>query len=188
MRLPRLLCIVHALNTNVDSAIKGQSMKIIIKAIKYLAVLPMTMALQANSDVYIKDGELFYIGKVSDVTAFAKLKMLYKEQDEMPTLLNVTSSGGDITPSIAFAKWIFEHDLNIKVTDYCYSSCANYIFPAGNIKFLTKHAGLIFHGGAESADSTPDSEYVESPEITKQIESLPLDKQQAARDSIKKQA
>ncbi|MBF4386130.1 peptidase, partial [Vibrio anguillarum] len=38
----------------------------------------------------------------------------------------------------------------VEVNDYCLSSCANYVFTAGKIKYISNRAIIGFHGGATS--------------------------------------
>ena len=43
---------------------------------------------------------------------------------------------------------MFGRGLNVEVGAHCFSSCANYVFPAGKRKILRRHSLLGWHGGA----------------------------------------
>jgi hypothetical protein len=60
--------------------------------------------------------------------------------------LIITSSGGEVEAGIALGLWVFEHRINIEVPEYCLSSCANYIFPAGQQKSIGAGAIVAWHG------------------------------------------
>ncbi|WP_139139040.1 ATP-dependent Clp protease proteolytic subunit [Alteromonas confluentis] len=71
---------------------------------------------------------------------------------DKPDLLVINSGGGDITQGMALGKWVHEHNLNVEVSVVCASSCANYVFPAANKKFLRKDSVLLWHGSAWQQD------------------------------------
>lgn len=58
----------------------------------------------------------------------------------------VTSGGGEVDAAMALGRWIFEHEVDVEVAEYCLSSCANYIFPAGNRKIIRAGAVVAWHG------------------------------------------
>ena len=58
----------------------------------------------------------------------------------------ITSSGGAVEAGIALGTWVFEHQLDVEVPKYCLSSCANYVFPAGNRKYIGPGAVVAWHG------------------------------------------
>ena len=60
--------------------------------------------------------------------------------------LIITSGGGDVEAGIALGLWVFNHSLNIEVPEYCFSSCANYVFPAGHRKSIGAGAVVAWHG------------------------------------------
>jgi hypothetical protein len=53
--------------------------------------------------------------------------------------------------------WIYENRLSVEVMEYCISSCANYIFPAGEKKYLHKNSLLVWHGGAYQKEFDEDA-------------------------------
>lgn len=60
--------------------------------------------------------------------------------------LIITSGGGDVEAGIALGLWVFDHHLNVEVPEYCLSSCANYVFPAGHHKSIGPGAIVAWHG------------------------------------------
>lgn len=77
-----------------------------------------------------------------------KLFSEFDNATDKPDLLIISSGGGDIIQGMALGKWVHDHNLNVEVGVVCASSCANYVFPAGNIKFLNKDSVLLWHGSA----------------------------------------
>jgi hypothetical protein len=53
---------------------------------------------------------------------------------------------GEVEAGIALGLWVFEHGLNIDIPEYCLSSCANYVFPAGQKKSIGAGAIVAWHG------------------------------------------
>ncbi len=95
----------------------------------------------------IENGFLIYKGVITRDANERAFKTYNKAQIKPHTLL-ISSSGGDINLGIALGNWVKENELNVEVKDFCASSCANYIFPAGRLKYLSKDSVLIWHGSA----------------------------------------
>jgi ATP-dependent protease ClpP protease subunit len=112
----------------------------------------------AAATISISSSSITYEGEI-DWEGFNKVVSLYAEQNKKPALLKINSKGGEVLSGIAFGNWIREHRLSVEVTDYCFSSCANYIFPAGKRKILNPQAALYWHGGAFQK-LKPDSELI----------------------------
>lgn len=88
--------------------------------------------------------------------------------------LVITSNGGDIEAGMELGRWVFEHALDVRVPEYCVSSCANYVFTAGRRKILAANALVLWHGGAtqESLATTPPCELIVDPDVTCDEEKL----------------
>ncbi len=94
------------------------------------------------------DGEsLIYRGSISRASN-DRLFKLVEPIDFVPTTLVITSKGGETTAGIELGQWVFRNRLDVTVTEYCLSSCANYVFPAGLRKTLEPSAALAWHGGS----------------------------------------
>jgi hypothetical protein len=101
------------------------------------------------TQVYLIDDELAYAGELDD-QANARLFKLYDGLKRKPRTLSILSRGGPVRAGMALGRWVRAHDLNVKVLEYCLSSCANYVFPAGARKIVSNFAVIGFHGGAAS--------------------------------------
>ena len=63
--------------------------------------------------------------------------------------LGINSQGGDVDAALDLANWVKEHNLDVQVSAFCMSSCANYIFTAGKNKYINSDALIIWHGSIE---------------------------------------
>lgn len=43
--------------------------------------------------------------------------------------------------------WVHAHKLNVRVMEFCFCSCANYVFPAAVKKTVSNFAMVRYHGG-----------------------------------------
>src|SRR5689334_6314296 len=115
------------------------------------AFLPLlfTASLACAADptqVFVDNGELNYVG-VLDEQANARLFALYDGLKDKPATLAIRSPGGPTTHGLALGKWVLDHKLDVKVMEYCMSSCANCVFPAGAHKVVSNFAVIGLHGG-----------------------------------------
>lgn len=69
------------------------------------------------------------------------------------SLVVVNSQGGDISSALDMADFILARHASIVVDGFCASSCANYLFPAGVMKYVLDGSVLGFHGGALMTDT-----------------------------------
>jgi ATP-dependent protease ClpP protease subunit len=81
--------------------------------------------------------EIFLSAKACLVQSSAKKK----------TFVVTNSGGGSWESALALGILIHRHGWDVEVVDICASSCANFIFPAGKVKYLHSNALLLFHGG-----------------------------------------
>jgi len=72
---------------------------------------------------------------------------LYETAQPKPKALRIESQGGSAGAGMQLGSWLFDNGLDVEVDTYCFSSCANYVFPAGRIKVLAPRASLMWHGG-----------------------------------------
>lgn len=92
------------------------------------------------------DGEwIVYHGDISEA-ANAQVRRLFSEHPE--TLgLKISSGGGSITLGMALGEWLLTTGRDVYVDGECFSSCANYVFPAGKRKIVSADAVIGWHGG-----------------------------------------
>ncbi|HDY8066863.1 peptidase [Vibrio vulnificus] len=101
------------------------------------------------TEVTIANDVIYYKGVLSPEGNDLAFE-LYENAKEKPTTLVITSDGGDIMLGIELGEWIYNNKMSVEVNDYCLSSCANYVFPSGKIKYISNRAIIGFHGGATS--------------------------------------
>jgi ATP-dependent protease ClpP protease subunit len=70
----------------------------------------------------------------------------YKKSDNIAVIIN--SSGGEVGESIKLGRLIEPFKTTVFAYQYCSSSCANYVFAAGDRRIVLPGALLMFHGGA----------------------------------------
>lgn len=128
-------------------------------SLRVLALLPLILSLsilaEEQTKVSVQGNEIYYEGSIRKESN-EKLFLLHKNNKGIDTV-SIKSIGGEVNKGMDLADFIFENQLNVKVVDYCMSSCANYVFPAGKNKILS-NAGLIgFHGGVSMFSSQIES-------------------------------
>lgn len=107
-------------------------------------------------------GNIEYSGSITEAkndVAFA----LYDNAPIKPKRLVISSPGGAVDYGIQLGEWVLQNQLDVEVGDYCMSSCANYVFLAGNEKILGKHSFIGFHGGLLQRATLPfkDKRYLQ---------------------------
>ena len=130
-----------------------------------------------TTQVFHDQGELNYVGPL-DEQANAKLFALYDSLKDKPDTLAIRSKGGPTTQGMALGQWVHDHKLDIKVLEYCLSSCANYVFPAGAHKVVSNFAVIGLHGGASSASFNYDES------TKKMLAAMPPKERQTLIDQI----
>jgi hypothetical protein len=101
-------------------------------------------------DISISGTSITYTGAISQA-ANQFLFSLVEQADTKPTTLIITSKGGDADAGLDLGRWVFESQLDVHVSSFCGSSCANYVFPAARRKFVEETAMVAWHGGATQA-------------------------------------
>lgn len=106
-------------------------------------------AISAATTVTVEDNRIIYQGHLS-AEANAQVFSLYEAASRKPTVLSIRSPGGPIDVGLALGEWTHQQGMDVLVEEFCFSSCANYIFTAGARKILGRNAIVGFHGGASS--------------------------------------
>jgi len=107
---------------------------------------PQKESMQESTQVYLSNGQLEYVGKL-DKAANLRLFALYDALPIKPTVLSVRSPGGEVYTGMQLGNWVRKHKLDVQVLELCFSSCANYVFPAGIHKIVSNFAVIGYHGG-----------------------------------------
>lgn len=87
---------------------------------------------------------LFYDGYLSAEANWRVAALIDKDT----RILVINSRGGEIGNGMELGELVFDHGLDVEVAAQCFSSCANYVFPAGRKKLLRRHSQVAWHGGA----------------------------------------
>lgn len=125
--------------------------------------------------VSIKGNQAYYQGYLSH-DGIEELKYKIIKAETKIEWLNITSGGGDVTLGMDLGRFIFNNKLNIRVEEYCMSSCANYVFTSANIKEIGELGLIGFHGGALNLS-------LSEKEIEAQLEHVP----KAQKNFVRKQ-
>lgn len=114
-------------------------------------------ALLSPPKIVVRNGTLFFDGKISAGTAEALHRQLEMRRVEK---VSFNSIGGDAGEAMAMGRDIHKRKLDVEVRNVCAAACANYIFPAGKGKFLSQSAYLLWRGSLHSPASeiVPDAD------------------------------
>jgi hypothetical protein len=104
----------------------------------------------AAAKVWLDEDRVHYRGQIS-AEDNKKLMRLYQQAKSKPKRLVIQSGGGNIDLGMDLADFVIQQKLDVEVPDFCFSSCANYVFVAGKTKWLGENAVLGWHGNAASA-------------------------------------
>lgn len=115
-----------------------------------LAVL-MWIAGPVGAEVSVSADTAWYSGSIS---AEQNQQFFEAVEGKAVKRLVITSDGGEVAAGIALGLWVFENNLDIEVPEYCLSSCANYVFPAGRHKFIGEGAVVAWHGNYHHLEQT----------------------------------
>ncbi len=91
-------------------------------------------------------------GDITPKTFVVAREYLVSSKALNKTFIVTSSGGGDAETALALGKLIHKYNWNVEVIDLCASSCANFIFPAGRVKYLNRSALLLYHGGPHQSN------------------------------------
>ncbi|MGF6273763.1 hypothetical protein ABIB38_002141 [Massilia sp. UYP11] len=120
-------------------------------ALPFFTFCAATAASAADATrVFVENGELHYSGYLDD-DANRRLFSLYDSLAIKPTVLAIESKGGIVDFGLDLGDWVYRKGMDVKVSGYCLSSCANYVFTAAPRRTVGNVAVIGFHGGISSA-------------------------------------
>ncbi|MBK1888992.1 hypothetical protein Undi14_03025 [Undibacterium sp. 14-3-2] len=105
-----------------------------------------TMAAQ-SFELRREQETVFFKGEINRESANALIEQIRSGA----SLIVITSEGGSAKDALDVAKEMASNKVALQVQDYCFSSCANYLFVAALQKKLMPDAVLGFHGGVSGA-------------------------------------
>lgn len=89
------------------------------------------------------DDAIVFVGRIDATSASDFLALIRRPGIRR---LVITSRGGLVAPALDIAAAVYERGLDVEVPTVCYSSCANYIFPAGRRKVIGRRGAVAWHG------------------------------------------
>lgn len=132
---------------------------------------------QTPAQTFIDNGELNYVGSLSQ-DANRRAFALYDAAVTKPAVLSIRSKGGVTGAGIELGNWVHARKLTVKVMEYCFSSCANYVFTAAPHKVVSNFAVIGYHGGLSSTSFDLDSE------TQAMLAAMPAEQRQMAQKSM----
>jgi hypothetical protein len=148
-----------------------------------LALLCLAMARisyagsESSAQTFIDNGELNYVGNLSQ-DANRRVFALYDSALNKPAVLSIRSNGGVTDAGIELGNWVHARQLTVKVMEYCFSSCANYVFTAAPHKVVSNFAVVGYHGGLSSPTFNLDDN------MEAMLAAMPADERREARQKL----
>lgn len=115
-----------------------------------VAAASVLLSVPVAAKVWLDGEVIHYKGQIS-ASNNKSLMTLYQQAQPKPKRLVIQSGGGNIDLGMDLADFVLKQQLDVEVPDFCFSSCANYVFVAGKTKWLGEKAVLGWHGNAASA-------------------------------------
>lgn len=94
-------------------------------------------------DVHVEGSSIIYNGPMAQ-EGVAQVKSLYTKEINR---LVLNSPGREINIGMDLGEWVYDNKLDVEIKGVAFSSAANYVFTAGNTKYLHKDSMLGWHGG-----------------------------------------
>ncbi|ADG10279.1 hypothetical protein B7G68_09265 [Caulobacter segnis] len=95
---------------------------------------------------------LCFSGEINSASSAAFVDALATLEPATPLVIVVHSNGGEINAGIAMGEALAPLKTTVVAQRVCASSCANYLFTAGDRRVIDDDALLLFHGGAHPID------------------------------------
>jgi len=102
--------------------------------------------------ITIEGDTVFFDGETSEESWQALSLLDQKGALEPVTRMVILSPGGETVAARKIARWVQEHIEVLEVDGICFSSCANYIFPAAPRKIIRAEALVGWHGSERSGE------------------------------------
>ncbi|WP_082038311.1 hypothetical protein [Vibrio jasicida] len=129
-----------------------------INLIFSVAMVLSITACQSTTSVYppshkvlVVGDTLVYDGMITGEAVLEALRVV-RGSDTQIRKLKITSSGGDMAVGIEFGYFIKENNLDVEVSELCFSSCANYVIPAAKSVVINTNSLIGWHGGTKQSD------------------------------------
>lgn len=99
----------------------------------------------------VQGDTVYYAGNLSKASSAAFAAAVAGVARGQVTRLVVSSGGGDTVEGRHVGRWVRDMALVVEVDVICFSSCADYVFPAGRARVIRADAFVGWHGGAAAA-------------------------------------
>ncbi len=96
--------------------------------------------------VQVQGDTLYYTGNFSTASSAAFDAVVAGIARGQITRLVISSGGGDTVAGRHVGRWVSDMGLVVEVDVICFSSCADYIFPAGRARVIRADAFVGWHG------------------------------------------
>lgn len=109
-----------------------------------LAIVSCAIAMAAQAATVEAQGDaVVFAGRIDAPSAARFLELV---RDPRISRLVITSRGGLVSAALEMGAAVYERRLDVEVPVACLSSCANYIFPAGQRKLVGHPGAVAWHG------------------------------------------
>jgi hypothetical protein len=96
--------------------------------------------------VKVAGDTLYYTGNLSKASSAVFDAAVVEIQRDQITQIVISSSGGKTVAGRNVGRWVHAMGLVVKVDVMCFSSCADYLFPAGRARVIRANAFVGWHG------------------------------------------
>jgi len=102
--------------------------------------------------VRVQGDTLYYTGNLSKASSAAFDAAVAGVGRGQLTRLVISSGGGDTVEGRHVGRWVRDRALVVEVDVICFSSCADYVFPAGRARVIRADAFVGWHGNERQFD------------------------------------
>ena len=121
-----------------------------------------------NFEITINNDVIYYRGEINQKNYESFLEKVNNSNKKITKLI-INSGGGNTVYGRKIGEFIFDNKLDVEVESFCFSSCANYIFPAGKTKYIQKDAIVGFHGSEHQVFLTKNKNKTIQQQIKKEL-------------------
>lgn len=98
------------------------------------------------ASVRVQGDTVHYIGNFSKASSAVFDAAVASVPPRQLTRMVISSGGGDTVAGRSIGAWVRDRALVVEVDVICFSSCANYVFPAGRARVIRADAFVGWHG------------------------------------------
>lgn len=102
--------------------------------------------------VRVQGDTIYYTGNLSEASSAAFDAAVAGIGRGALTRIVISSGGGDTVEGRHIGRWVRDRALVVEVDVICFSSCADYVFPAGRARVIRADAFVGWHGNERQFD------------------------------------